>query len=294
MKSGTVALVGRSNVGKSTLLNRLLGEKVSIVSKRAQTTRQCVLGVLHRPGVQIGFIDTPGIHEPTHRLNARMVRSAVDAVEDADILYVVTDAASGSPVRDRILMGAVRRALIRRPRPALLVLNKVDSVPKPALLPMLKDFSAVHAWTALVPVSAKTGDNLDRLIAVTVEILPNDEALYPDDALTDQTMRMMAAEYIREQVLHQTYEEVPHSVAVAIDEFREEGRLARISATVLVEREAQKAILIGQGGDRLKAIGTGARLDMERVFGMKVFLRLWVKVRESWRENEQILAELGY
>ena len=294
MKSGTVALVGRSNVGKSTLLNRLLGEKVSIVSNKPQTTRQRILGVMHRPDAQIGFLDTPGLHEPTHRLNARMVRSALDTVDDADILYVVTDAISGSPAKDRAVMGAMRRTLTKRPRPALLVVNKVDSVRKPTLLPMLDAFSKAYAWAALVPVSAKTGVNLDRLVDATVGVLPNEEALYPEDTLTDQSMRALAGEYIREQVLRQTYEEVPHSVAVTIDEFREEGRLARIAATVLVERDAQKAIVIGQGGERLKAIGIGARLDMERVFGMKVFLQLWVKVRESWRENEQMLVELGY
>ncbi len=294
MKSGTVAIVGRSNVGKSTLLNRLLDEKISIVSDKPQTTRRRILGVLHRPGAQIGFLDTPGFHEPKHRLNTRMVRAALEALDEADILYVVTDATSGSPARDRSVMGAVRHALARRPRPVMLVLNKVDSVAKPALLPMLDAFSKAHAWTALVPVSAKTGVNLDRLVDVTVGVLPNEEALYPDDTLTDQSMRALAAEYIREHLLRQTYQEVPHSVAVTIDEFREEGRMARIVATILVERGAQKPIVIGQGGERLKAVGTAARLEMERVFGMKVFLQLWVKVRESWREDEQMLVELGY
>lgn len=294
MKSGTVALIGRSNVGKSTLLNKLLGEKVSIVSNKPQTTRQRILGVMHRTDAQIGYVDTPGLHEPTHRLNARMVRSALDAVDDADILYVVTDAAMGSPTKDRAVVQAMRRAMTKRPRPAFLVVNKVDCVRKPALLPMLDAFSKVYDWAALVPVSAKSGVNLDSLVDATIGVLPNDEALYPEEALTDQSMRALAAEYIREQVLHQTYEEVPHSVAVSIEEFREEGRLARVAATVWVERNAQKAILIGQGGERLKSIGIGARLDMERIYNMKVFLQLWVKVRESWREDDQMLAELGY
>lgn len=294
MRSGTVALIGRSNVGKSTLLNRLLGEKVSIVSDKPQTTRRRILGVVHRPNAQIGFLDTPGFHEPKHRLNTRMVRTALETLDEADILYVVTDAPGGSPARDRSVIREVERAVARRPRPVFLVINKADAVAKPALLPMLDAFNKVHPWSAMVPVSAKTGDNVDRLLDVTVEVLPNEEALYPDDTLTDQSMRALAADLIREHVLHRTYQEVPHAVAVEIDEFREEGRLARIAATILVEREAQKAIVIGEGGARLKEVGSRARLEMERLFGMKVFLRLWVKVREAWREDDQALVELGY
>ncbi len=294
MRSGTVALIGRSNVGKSTLLNRLLGEKVSIVSNKPQTTRRRILGVVHRPDVQIGILDTPGLHEPKHRLNARMVRTALDTLDEADILYLVTDATSGSPARDRAVIREVERAVAGRARPVFLVINKADAVAKPALLPMLAAFDKVHAWTAMVPVSAKSGDNLDRLLAVTEGVLPNAEPLYAEDTLTDQSMRALAADLIREHVLHRTYEEVPHAVAVEIDEFREEGRLARIAATILVEREAHKAIIIGERGERLKEVGSRARVEMEQLFGMKVFLQLWVKVREAWREDDQALVELGY
>lgn len=293
MKSGTVAIVGRSNVGKSTLLNRLLGEKVSIVSEKPQTTRRCILGVVHRPEAQIGFLDTPGLHQPKHRLNSRMVRTALDTLDEADILYVVTDA-TGAPARDRSVIGSVRQALTRRARPAFLVINKADAVSKPSLLPMLDAYSRLHPWTALVPISAKTGTNLDRLLDITVEVLPNDEPLYAADTLTDQSMRTLAADLIQEQILHQTHQEVPHAVAVDIESFTEEGALARIVATILVEREAHKPIVIGERGERLKEVGMRARQDMERLFGMKVFLQLWVKVRESWREDDRVLVELGY
>lgn len=294
MKSGTVALIGRSNVGKSTLLNKLLGEKISIVSNKPQTTRRRILGVVHRPDVQIGVLDTPGLHEPKHRLNSRMIRTAIETLDEADILYVVTDATGGSPNRDRTVLREVQRAVARRARPVFLVINKADAVSKPLILPMLAAFDKVHPWTAMVPVSAQTGENLDRLIDVTVEVLPNDEPLYEDDTLTDQSMRTLAADLIREHVLHRTYQEVPHAVAVEIDEFKEEGRLARISATILVEREAHKAIVIGEGGERLKEVGSRARVEMERLFGKKVFLRLWVKARAAWRDDEQALVELGY
>ncbi|MFO0773233.1 MAG: GTPase Era [Nitrospiraceae bacterium] len=294
MKSGTVALIGRSNVGKSTLLNRLLGEKVSIVSNKPQTTRRRILGVVHRPDVQIGILDTPGLHEPTHRLNKRMIRTAIETLDDADILYLVTDAVGGSPSRDRGVIREVQRAVTRQARPVVLVINKADAVPKPTILPLLASFDRVFPWHAMVPVSAQKGDNVDRLIEVTIGVLPNDEPLYPEDTLTDQSMRALAADLIREHVLHKTYQEVPHAVAVEIDEFKEEGKLARIAATILVERESQKAIVIGEGGARLKEVGSRARLEMERMFGMKVFLRLWVKVREAWREDEQALVELGY
>lgn len=294
MKSGTVAIVGRSNVGKSTLLNRLLGEKVSIVSKKPQTTRRRILGVVHRPEAQIGFLDTPGLHQPKHRLNSRMVQTALETLDEADILYVVTDATGASPARDRAVIGSVRQALARRARPAFLVINKADAVSKPSLLPMLDAYSRLHPWTALVPISAKTGANIDRLLDVTLEVLPNDEPLYEADTLTDQSMRVLAADLIQEQILHQTHQEVPHSVAVDIESFKEEGALARIVATILVEREAHKPIVIGERGERLKQVGMLARQDMERMFGMKVFLQLWVKVRESWREDDRVLVELGY
>ena len=294
MKFGTVAIIGRSNVGKSTLLNRLLNEKIAIVSEKPQTTRTRILGVVHVPGAQIALLDTPGLHKPQHLLNRRMVRTAVETLEEADLLFVLMDATALPGPGDRLVLEHVKAAVIKQPRPVILVLNKVDLVNKMKLLPVIDTYARMFAWTEVVPVSAQTGDNVQRLLAVTVSHLPEGEGAYDEDTVTDQSMRTLAAEMIREKLLRETHEEIPYSLAVEIDEFVEEGKLARISASILVEREAHKAIVIGKHGERLKAVGTEARLEMERLFGMKVFLQLWVKVREAWREDEHALIELGY
>jgi GTPase len=294
MKFGTVAIIGRSNVGKSTLLNHLLGEKISIVSNKPQTTRTRIMGLVHVEGAQIAFLDTPGLHKPEHLLNRRMVRTAVETLEEADLLYMLVDATSMPGSGDMAAIKHVKEALVKRTKPVILVLTKIDLVNRRKLLPILDRYGKLFAWTEIVPVSALRDDNVDRLLAVTVPYLPSGDGAYGDDVVTDQTMRTLAAEMIREKVLQETEEEVPHAVAVEIDAFVEQGKLAKIKASILVERETQKGILIGKQGERLKAIGTQARLDMERLFGMKVFLELWVKVRKSWRENEQTLAQLGY
>ena len=294
MKFGTVAIIGRSNVGKSTLLNRLLGEKIAIVSDKPQTTRTRILGVAHVPGAQIAFLDTPGLHKPEHLLNRRMVRTTVETLEEADLLYMLMDATSMPGPGDLAAVKHMREALAKRPRPVILVVTKVDLVNKQKLLPVLESYAKLFAWTEVVPVSAQADDNIDRLLAVTVPYLEEGDGAYDEDMVTDQTMRTLAAEMIREKVLQATEQEVPYSVAVEIDEFVEEGKLARIRATILVERETQKGILIGKQGERLKGISTQARQDMERLFGMKVFLEAWVKVKEAWREDEQVLVELGY
>jgi GTP-binding protein Era len=294
MKFGTVAIIGRSNVGKSTLLNRLLNEKIAIVSEKPQTTRTRILGVVHVPGAQIALLDTPGLHKPQHLLNRRMVRTAVETLQDADLLFVLMDATSLPGPGDLLVLDHVKQALKKQPRPVILVLNKVDLVNKMKLLPVLDTYSRMFAWTEVVPVSAQTGDNVQRLLAVAVSHLPEGEGAYDEDTVTDQSMRTLAAEMIREKLLRQTHEEIPYALAVEIDEFVEEGKLARISASILVERESHKAIVIGKSGERLKAVGTEARLELERLFGMKVFLQLWVKVREAWREDEHALIELGY
>lgn len=295
MKSGVVAIVGRPNVGKSTLLNALLKEKIAIVSDKPQTTRTRVLGVLHRPDAQIVYLDTPGLHRPQDLLNKRMVRTAIETMQEADLLYVMVEATMPS-VRagDRAVIEHVREAVTKGGQPAFLIINKVDLVKKSRLLPLIDELRTMLNWAEIIPLSAKTGFNMDRLLDLTISMLPEGEPLYGDDVLTDQTMRTLAAEIIREKILEHTREEVPYSVAVDIDQFVEEGKLARISASILVEKESQKGILIGKHGERLKAIGTAARKDMERLFGMKVFVELWVKVREAWREDEQILKELGY
>jgi GTP-binding protein Era len=294
MKFGTVAIVGRSNVGKSTLLNRLLGEKIAIVSDKPQTTRTRILGIVHVPDGQIAFLDTPGLHKPQYLLNRRMVRTAVEALEEADLLYVLMDATSLPGPGDLAAVAYVKDAMAKRSRPAILVVTKVDLVNKLKLLPVLESYARLFDWAAVVPVSSQTGDNIDQLLAVTIPHLSEGEGAYGDDVVTDQTMRTLAGEIIREKILQATEQEVPYSVAVEIEQFKEEGRLARIHASILVERETQKGILIGKQGERLKAISTRARQDMERLFGMKVFLEVWVKVKESWREDEQLLAELGY
>lgn len=294
MKFGTVAIIGRSNVGKSTLLNRLLGEKIAIVSDKPQTTRTRILGVVHVPEGQIAFLDTPGLHKPQHLLNRRMVRTAVEALEEADLLYVLMDATSLPGPGDLATVAYVKEAIAKRPRPVVLVVTKIDLINKFKLLPVLESYGKMYAWTDVVPVSAQTGDNIDRLLAVTVPHLLEGEGAYGDDVVTDQTMRTLAAEMIREKILEATEEEVPYSVAVEIDSFKEEGRLARIHASIIVERDTQKGIVIGKQGERLKTISTLARQDMERLFGMKVFLEVWVKVKEAWREDEHALTELGY
>jgi GTP-binding protein Era len=294
MKFGTVAIIGRSNVGKSTLLNCLLGEKISIVSSKPQTTRTRIMGVVHAEGAQIAFLDTPGLHKPDHLLNRRMVRTAVETLEDADLLYMLMDATSLPGPGDLTAVKYMKEALAKQPRPVILVVTKIDLVNKQKLLPVLDCYGKLFAWTEIVPVSAQIDNNVDRLLAVTVRYLPSGDGAYGDDVVTDQTMRTLAAEMIREKVLQETEDEVPHAVAVEIDEFVEQGKLAKIRASILVERETQKGILIGKQGERLKSIGTQARQDMERLFGMKVFLELWVKVRKAWREDEQALVQLGY
>lgn len=294
MKFGTVAIIGRSNVGKSTLLNRLLGEKIAIVSDKPQTTRTRILGIAHVPGAQMVFWDTPGLHKPQHLLNRRMIKTTVDTLEEADILYVVMEATAPPGPGDLSAVSHVKETVGKRPRPVILVVNKIDLVNKLKLLPVLDGYAKLWAWTEVVPVSAETGDNVERLLDVTVAYLPESDAAYDEETVTDQTMRMLAAEIIREKILAATEQEIPYAVAVEIDEFKEEGRLARIKASILVERETQKGILIGKQGERLKLIGTRARQDMERLFKMKVFLEVWVKVQAAWREDEQTLVALGY
>jgi GTP-binding protein Era len=294
MKSGSVAIMGRPNVGKSTLLNALLKEKIAIVSETPQTTRTRIVGVVNRPGAQIVYLDTPGLHQPQHQLNRRMVRTALETMREADVLYVMIDAVASLGPGDRAVVQQVREAIRKVRRPVLLLLNKVDVMKKVRLLPLIDTARSLLDWTEVVPLSAQTGLNVDRLLDLTVQVLPDGEGLYDPDMITDQPMRALASEMIREKILHKTREEVPYSVAVEIDQFAEEGKLVRINATILVEKESQKAIVIGKNGERLKATGTDARMEMERLFGMKVFLTLWVKVRAAWREDEQVLAALGY
>ncbi|OLB56391.1 MAG: GTPase Era [Nitrospirae bacterium] len=294
MKTGTVTIVGRPNVGKSTLLNALLKEKIAIISDKPQTTRTRILGVVHLADAQIVLLDTPGLHQAKDRLNQRMVRTAVETMREADLLYVMVEATAAPGPGDRFVIEQVREAISAGGRPAFLLINKVDLVSKPRVLPLIESYRTMMDWNEVVPLSAQTGLNVDRLLELTVKALPEGDPVYGEDVVTDQSMRTLAAEIIREKILQKTREEVPYSVAVEIDRFVEEGKLARIAATVLVEKESQKAIVIGKRGERLKAIGTYARIEMERLFGLKVFLELWVKVRPAWRQDELMLTELGY
>jgi GTP-binding protein Era len=291
MKAGTVAIMGRPNVGKSTLLNALLGEKVAIVSDKPQTTRTRILGVLRRAEAEIAFLDTPGLHKPEHELNRRMIRAAMDAVDEADLLYLVVDATDRPGSGDRFVIREVTEAART---PVFLLINKVDLLKKVRILPLIEQYRSLYAWTEIIPISSTDGSNLDLLLDLTVKALPVAEAVFNEDFLTDQSMRTLAAELIREKILNKTFQELPYSVGVFIDQFVETDKLARIDASVIVDKPSQKAIVVGKGGERLKAVGTEARLDMERLFGMKVFLTLWVKVRPAWRDDEQMLNDLGY
>jgi len=289
-RSGFVALVGRPNVGKSTLLNRILGEKVAIISDKPQTTRTRILGVKHLPGAQMVFLDTPGIHKPKFELNKRMVDVALHVLDEVDLVFFMVEATEEPGPGDRFVLERLKE----RDVPVVLVVNKVDLVKKLRLLPLLDAYSRMHEFAEIVPISAKTGDGVDRLLDLALARMPEGPVYFSEDVVTDQPMRVLAAEIIREKLLQKTRDELPFAVAVGIDSFKEEGRLARISATIYVEKASQKAIVIGKHGEILKAVGTYARIDMENLFGMKVFLELWVKVKEAWRQDERMLVELGY
>lgn len=294
MKFGIVAIIGRPNVGKSTLLNALVGERIAIVSDKPQTTRTRILGVCNEADMQVLLLDTPGLHKAGHLLGQRMVRTAQETMQEADLLFVMVEATAPPRTGDHLVIDRVREHLARFPKPVFLLINKVDLVRKSRILPLIDEYRRLLDWAEIVPLSATTRDNLDRLVGAVRQALPDGSARYGPDVMTDQTMRTLAAEIVREHVLKRTREEVPHGVAVEIERFEEEGRLARIAAVIFVDKETHKPIIVGARGSRLKAIGTEARLAMERLFGMKVFLELWVKVREGWREDEQTLVELGY
>lgn len=289
-RSGFVALVGRPNVGKSTLLNRILGEKVAIISDKPQTTRTRILGVKHLPGAQMVFLDTPGIHKPKFELNKRMVEVALHVLDEVDLVFFMVEATEPPGHGDRFVLERLKE----RDVPVVLVVNKVDLVKKLRLLPLIDEYSRMHGFADIVPVSAKTGEGVDRLLALALARMPEGPAYFSEDVVTDQPMRVLAAEIIREKLLQKTRDELPFAIAVGIDSFKEEGRMARISATIYVEKDSQKAIVIGKHGQILKDVGTYARIDMENLFGMKVFLELWVKVKEAWRQDERMLVELGY
>ncbi|MGE0813964.1 MAG: GTPase Era [Vicinamibacterales bacterium] len=292
MKSGFVALVGRPNAGKSTLLNRLVGTKLAIVSDAPQTTRNRIVGVHTGPGGQVAYVDTPGIHKPLRRLNARMMEESRSAIREVDVVALIIDASAAEGGGDRYvseLLGSARA-------PVVAVLNKVDLVEKTALLPRIARLAELGVAREVVPVSAATGENVDRLEAVLRSYLPDGEPLFPEDYLTDQPERFFAAELVREQVLRLTRAELPFATAVVVDAFEEPeapGGLLRLHCTIFVERHSQKPILLGRGGAMIKAIGTGARHALERFFDTRVYLDLHVKVKDDWRDDPRALAEIG-
>jgi GTP-binding protein Era len=305
MRSGFVSIIGRPNAGKSTLLNRIIGEKIAIVSDKPQTTRTRILGVKNYPdepaspknpkGVEAGqivFVDTPGIHRPLHRMNVRMVDAAVDSLHEVDVAVLVQDASTRPGKGDEYVSKLLKDATL----PVILVLNKIDLVSKPKLLPVIDQMRQWHEFADIVPISAATGDGVDRLEHLLLERMPEGPALYPEDFLTDQPQRTLAAETVREKVLQHMRAELPFSTAVVIDAYEEPaqpGGLTRIYCTILVEQESQKPIVIGRAGEMIKRIGTEARMDLEKTLGAKVFLDLRVKVKADWRDDERVLDDLG-
>ena len=294
MKSGFVSLVGRPNAGKSTLLNRLVGTKLAIVSDKPQTTRTRILGVKNYPDAQVVYLDTPGIHRPLHRMNVRMVDMAVDTISEVDILGLVIDASERSGKGDQFVFDLVKKSTA----PIYLILNKIDLIKKTRLLPMLEEYGRAETFAEMIPVSAATGENVDRLERLIIDRLPEGERLYPEDYLTDQPERFLAAEIVREKLLQFTHDELPFSSGVIIDRFEEptEGGgkgLLKLYCTLVVDRESHKPIVVGRGGEMIKKIGTTAREELERFFGVRVFLDLHVRVKSEWREDERALADMG-
>jgi len=289
-KSGFVAVVGRPNAGKSTLVNRLVGQKVAIVTSRPQTTRNRIQGIANRPNAQVVLIDTPGLHRPDSAMGRQMM-SEVDAALDAvDLLALILDVSEDIGKGD---LRAIERAS-RFEGTRIVLLNKIDRVAKDQLLPMIVRIGKMGDFAEIIPISALNGDGVDRVLDKFIEYLPAGEPNFPPDQYTDQPERFLAAELVREKAMAGTHDEVPHAVAVLVDSFEETDKLIRIRATIYVEREGQKGILIGRGGASLKRIGTEARKELEEILGTKIFLELYVKVQKDWRDNPQLVRQLDW
>lgn len=290
-KSGFVAIVGRPNVGKSTLLNRIVGQKIAIMSDKAQTTRNKIQGVYTTPEAQLIFIDTPGIHKPKHRLGDFMVESAYSALREVDAVLFMISADQKRGKGDDFIIERLKNVQ----SPVYLVINKIDKVHPDELLGIIEDYSSQMEFAQVVPISATEGNNVERLMEVLVDEMPEGPQYFPDDQVTDHPEYFIVSELIREKVLFLTRDEVPHSVAVVIDTMkRNENNKIHIQATIIVERDSQKGIIIGKGGKMLKDIGTKARRDIENLLGDKVFLELWVKVQKDWRDKRVYLQDFGY
>ncbi len=289
-RSGFVGIVGRPNVGKSTITNFFVGQKVAITSPRPQTTRHRILGIVTTTSAQIAFLDTPGWHRPQHALGRAMTEAAKAVMEDADVLVAVIDGRVGLTQEDEAVFDRLK--MIRRP--ILLAVNKVDIAKKPRILPVLQRCAAMNLFVDLIPVSAVTGDQMPVLLKRIIELLPEGPQWYAPEQRTDQTPLQLTAEFIREQVLLATREEVPHAVAVQIERMEPGPKVMEIEATIIIERPGQKAILIGKGGAMLKKIGQSARAEIEGLLGRQIYLGLWVKVVPDWRTNPSRLKQLGY
>jgi GTPase len=297
-RSGFVTIIGRPNAGKSTLLNALAGEKLAIVSPKPQTTRNRVLGVIHvarrkgRPGAQIVLIDTPGVHRPESSLGRKMMSEVREALNGCDLALIITDAAKKSDAGDEFLLNVMKGTKT----PAFLLLNKIDLLrgEKRLLLPLIEKYSKLRDFREVIPISARKREGLELLLEKVIQALPEGPHYFPEGQITDQPARFMASELIREQVLFATSEEVPHSTTVMIEQFEEAAKLTRIAAVIFCERDGQKRILIGHRGEMLKKIGTAARIEIERMLATKVFLELFVKVRQNWRESRGFVEELDW
>lgn len=298
LHSGFVCILGRPNAGKSTLLNALVGEKLAIISPKPQTTRNRILGIVNVPkrkgseAAQIVLIDTPGVHKPDSSLGRKMMMEVREALEGCDLLLMIVDVKQRPDREDGFLLDMVRKS----GTPTILLLNKVDLLgqDKQKLLPLIDEFQQRAQFREIVPISARTKDGLDHLVEILVRALPTGPRYFPDDQITDQPTRFMAAEIIREQVLLAAREEVPHATTVVVESFEESEKLIRIAATVYCERDGQKAILLGKGGQMLKKIGTAARLQIEKMLGTKVFLELFVKVKAGWRDSREFVEGLDW
>jgi GTPase len=299
--SGFVCILGRPNAGKSTLLNALVGEKLAIVSPKPQTTRNRILGVIHvrkhkekkKAGGQVILIDTPGVHKPDSSLGRRMMGEVKDALDGCNLILLIVDVTWKFSPADRFVLDLVKKS----GTPAMLLLNKVDllhGAQKEKLLPIIAQYGALHNFVEVIPLSARKREGLDLLLEKVIRALPEGPHYFPEDQLTDQPMRFMVAEIIREQVLLETSEEVPYATTVVIEQFEEGAKLTRIAALIYCEREGQKGILVGKGGQMLKKIGTAARLQIEKMVGTKVFLELFVKVKPNWRESHHFVEELDW
>lgn len=289
MKVGFVALIGRPNAGKSTLLNQIMKDKISIVSDKAQTTRNSIKAILSTENAQIIFIDTPGIHKPLHELGKQLNKTAITAMDGVDVVYFLLDATQDFGQGDQFVLDLIKKENI----PIFLIFNKIDLLSREQMIKKLTELNKTDLFNEIIPVSAITSDNVDTLLKVTLDYLPEGEALYPTDMVTEFPEQFFITEIIREQILISTSEEIPHSVAILIDNFKEDKQSILIQASILVERDSQKSIIIGKQGQKIKAIGSGARAILEKRLGKSIYLDLMVKVEKNWRNSTQKLNAIN-